>query len=353
MNSSSDPPTVFAELRSMCDQTVRAAAFGTSVYVAASAPGGEVTWATGTNMGRPVAPDALCELHCLTKPIVAWSLLEVISRHGFEPTEPISAVIPEARHLDGSVTVLGICNHLTRLAQPAALDWVTRPTTGRPTIADLRQQPAGSWYSEVGAWMLASELIRTLTGGDAAEAIADLVERCDADTYIGNPVPSDRQVIVPIAGLPQREIPMLHVEHPTYRARLGPAFGGFGSMAGYVRFLGEVGRSMRREPSAIVVADEVLDAVMAPAPSMPDNETWRRPARFVGGFLDASTPHEPGQAGMLVMFAGIGSAACLLDPAGNRQVAYYSDAASFDASDHQFLRRELIGAFLDDTAIAS
>lgn len=321
--------------------------------VAMQTPQRAENWTLGTNLGRPVRHDALFELHCLTKPIVAWTLLEAASRHGLEVTAPIARVVPGAQHLDESVTVVGICNHLTRLAQPAALDWVTWPPTARPGVSDLRQAQGGSWYSEVGAWIVASELLATLSGRPATAAIADFVGRCGADTFIGTPLPPDRQVVVPIAGLPHRRIPMLHVEHPTYRSRLGPAFGGFGSMSGYVRFLGEVGRAVRREPSTIAVAADVLDAVLAPGATMPNNDTWRRPARFRGGFLDAATPHEPGEEGMLVMFAGIGSAACLLDPASERQLAFATDGASFDASDHQFLRRRLVGAFLDDTAVPS
>lgn len=310
-------------------------------------------WTLGINLGQSIQRDALYELHCLTKPIVAWTLLEAASRYGLEVTAPIARVVPEAQHLDESVTVVGICNHLTRLAQPAALDWVTWAPTARPGVSDLRQVHGGSWYSEVGAWIVAGELLATLSGRPATDLIGDLIERCRADAFIGMPPPAERQVIVPIAGLPHRHIPMLHVEHPTYRSRLGPAFGGFGSMSGYVRFLGEVGRAIRREPSTIVVADDVLDAVLASGPTMQINETWRRPARFRGGFLDAASPHEPGEPGMLVMFAGIGSAACLLDPAGERQLAFATDGASFDRSDHQFLRRQLCSTFLDDTTAPS
>ncbi|MFN8018787.1 MAG: hypothetical protein U0P45_11770 [Acidimicrobiales bacterium] len=86
---------------------------------------------------------------------------------------------------------------------------------------------------------------------------------------------------------------------------------------------------------------------------MPQNETWHRRARFLGGFLDAETPHEPGQPGMLLMAAGVGSAACILDPIGDRQAAFWSDAASFDAADHQFLRRQILGTFIAATGPAA
>lgn len=342
----------FTRLDDLCRTTVEAGAFATSLIVSTATVSGRRDRTFGTNLSGPVDATALCELHCLTKPIVGWALLEAASRHGMAPTEPVRQVLADVAHLDQRVTVAAICNHLTRIAQPSGLDWVSRPPPRRPGLADLQQEPGGSWYSEVGAWMVAAALMEALSGRPAVDVVADFIDRCEADAYIGTPLPPGRRVITPVAGLPFREIPMLHVEHPTYRARLGPEFGGFGSMPGYVRFLEEVGRAIRGEPSAIAVDQQVLGAVLAPEPSIPANQTWRRPARFVGGFLDGGTPNEPGGDGMLLMFAGIGNAACLLDPCRGRQIAYYSDAASFDPSDHQFLRRQLLGTFLEDPSSA-
>ncbi|MFN8018786.1 MAG: serine hydrolase [Acidimicrobiales bacterium] len=205
-------------LSELCEQLVGPHALATSLVMATHVHDTETDLAFGANVGREVEPTDLCELHCLAKPIVAWSLLESASAHGFDPSAPASSLLPDADHLDESVTVVGICNHLTRLAQPAALDWVSRPTHARPGIRSLRQEPDGAWYSEVGSWIVATALINALTGQPTLDVVSGLIERCDADAYIGTDPPPGRRVLVPIAGLPTRAIPMLHVDHPSYRS---------------------------------------------------------------------------------------------------------------------------------------
>jgi CubicO group peptidase (beta-lactamase class C family) len=343
------PEDAFPRLDRFCRETVETGVFATSIQISVGIDGVSIDAAYGANLNTSVSPYHLAELHCLTKPLVSWCLLEVASRHGIDPSTPVAHILEEASHLDGAVSIAGICNHSTRLAQPSALDWMTSGKGARPTIGDLRQEPAGTWYSEIGAWVVAERLITVIEERPATEVLAELTQRMRADLFIGKPPPSARSIIVPIAGLPQDPIPMLHVRHPTYQERLGPEFGGLGTMGGLVRFLIEVSKLLRAESSALQVDRSVLQAVHGSEEEPKLNGTWHRPTAFRAGFIDASTPGEPGDDGMLLMFAGIGNAGCLIDPTGDRQVAYYSDAASFDADDHRFLRRRLVDTFLDDS----
>lgn len=346
------PEDRFPRLHDLCDETVRAQAFATSLQVSVRVGGRSWDGVYGTNLGRPITPRHLSELHCLAKPFVAWTLLESASRHGVDPTASLVPLVPDLAPYCADVSIAQICNHRSGLAQPSALDWVTTPPPLRPGVAQLRPEPEGAWYSEVGAWIVAARAIEELEGRPAAAAVLALARRCGAELFLG-PVPPGRPLLVPVSGLPGRPIPMLHVAHPTYHQRLGPCFGGFASMAGVIPFLTEVGRAVRGEPTVLDVSLEVLDTVLDGPEGVTTDRTWNRPAQFVAGFLSGATPSEPGDAGVLSMFAGIGSASCLLDPALDRQIAVCGDGASFDAEDHQFLRRQLLGAFLDDTSTAS
>lgn len=339
-------PRLAASCRNVADQGAFATLVDVSVIVENRASHATFGHDEGVGAG---ATEPVFELHCLAKPIMAWTLLEVAARHRIDPHAPLGPLLGVPVAFDEAVTVAGICNHTTRLALPSALDWVATAPADRPGLEDLRQEPGGAWYSEVGAWIVADAVIARAEGRPTTEVVADLVHRCRADASIGAPVPAHRHLAVPIAGLPELPIPMLHVLHPTFQARLGPAFGGFGTTSGYVRFLREVGRTVRAEPSALSVSGDVLAAVRSPR-LVVDDSTWRRPAGFRYGFVDAATPGEPGHDGCLVMFAGIASGACLVDLHTDRQIVIATNGASFDATDHRVVRRTLIGAFLDDTA---
>ena len=340
----------FPHLTAICRELAEGAVFATRLDVATIADG-RLYWGTfGKHAARATSND-LFELHCLTKPIVAWTLLEVANRHGVDPLEPIGTILGPSR-FDDAVTIAGICNHTSRLALPSGLDWIATDPSRCPALADLRQEEGGSWYSEVGAWVAADATISTLERRPAAEVVAEVIGRCDADAMIGTPVPDDRNVVVPVAGLPDAAVPMLHVEHPTFQARLGVPFGGFGSVVGYVRFLRQIARAIRDESTALEVGRTLIESIAKPR-AVSHDDTWRRPAGFRYGMVDGTTPGEAGDGTCLTMFAGVASGAGLVDLHRDRQVAFASNGASFDADDHRFVRRPVLGAFLRDTDVAA
>ena len=337
-------------LEGWCHEIVDAGVFATSIQIAVRRDGRTVAETFGTNLDRPLACDDLCELHCLTKPIIAWKLLELASDHGIELATPISTTVPSLAHLDDSISIAGICAQQTRLAQPSGLGWLTTAVEQRPTLEQLCQEPEGEFYSEVGAWMVAKALIEQFEATTAEASLSEMLGRLGADIHLESAEVADRlaSVIVPIMGLPNDYIPMLHVRHPTYLSRLGVAFGGLGSMDGYVSFLAEVDASWHRRPSGFRISDDVMSQVVESRRPVVRDGTWKREVGFVAGFVSGATPHEMlGRDDFLLMFAGIGSATALLDLRDGSAMAAYLDSASFDADDLRFIRRQMIAAFLE------
>ena len=337
-------------LEGWCHEIVDAGVFATSIQIAVLRDGRIVAETFGSNLDRDLGSDDLCELHCLTKPVIAWKLLELASDHGIDLTAPASSLVPALDHLDESVSIAGICAQQTRLAQPSGLGWLTTAIEQRPSVGQLRQEVEGEFYSEVGAWMVAKALIEHFEATTAEESVAEMLGRLGADIHLDSTRVADRlgSVVVPIMGLPDDYIPMLHVRHPTYLGRLGVPFGGLGSMAGYVTFLAEVDACWHRRPTRFRIDDEVMAQIAQAQRPVGRDGTWKRDVGFVAGFVSGATPHEMlDRDDFLLMFAGIGSATALLDLRDGSAFAAYIDSASFDAEDLRFIRRQMIAAFLE------
>jgi hypothetical protein len=186
------------------------------------------------------------------------------------------------------------------------------------------QQSEGNYYSEVGAWMVARRIIEQLTGRSAAEVTHELISRVGGDAALdGCRVAVDaRTLIVPIAGLPDRYLPMLHNRRSAYLDRLGFEFGGVGTMSGYLSFLREVDAAWNGQPSLIDVRPEVIHAIRLHRREVSQDEVWRRPAGFVAGFTLGATESTLQEAAELLMaFGGVTSnSVAVLDPA--RHIAW-------------------------------
>ncbi|GIU84954.1 MAG: hypothetical protein KatS3mg008_1729 [Acidimicrobiales bacterium] len=129
--------------------------------------------------GSPVGVDTLFNLHCATKPVVAVAVAAALERAQLAPSMRVAQLL-DVDH-PSPITVRDLVSHTAGLDEPDAFSCYVKD----PADLEIELNPVSLLdatevgvpaYSEVAAWHLLAEVLRTLTGRDAATHLTEELE---------------------------------------------------------------------------------------------------------------------------------------------------------------------------------
>lgn len=301
--------------------------------------------------GRPWGGDSgsprMWELFCLAKPLVAHAVFCAAKRRGIDPTEPLNRLADAFGHFDDRVSIAGAITHAAGLQQPPAVGWVCTEVAQRPTVAELTQRPLGDeCYSEVAAGIVLAAVCTELLGTTLAAIVdAELVEPLGLDAELV--LDPDRAAALQPeglaylrSGLPVDDLPLLHLAQPTYRARSGGEFGGFGTASALATALHRLLGAAMDSPDSGMLRHRRPTA---------HDVVWDRNVGFVGPFVADDVFEGDGLWSLTALSASF----VYLDPQRRVVFAAFLDGADLGAAEAQVLRRELTSLLLADLAGAA
>ncbi|MBM3663323.1 MAG: beta-lactamase family protein [Actinobacteria bacterium] len=285
----------------------------------------------------------LWELFCLAKPLVAFSVLAAALRSGIDPDAPLARCARGFERFDERVSLSSIVAHASGLQGPPALSWMCTPPDRRPGIESLSQlEPGQHGYSEVGGGMVLAAFAREALGTPLEELVRkELLESAGVggDVIVDGAQAGERrpdELGYIVSGLPVQRVPMLHLAHPRYRARLGTEFSGLATTGGYLSALVHCVRHGAGH-------DSVCDLFGPERPARVD-ATWDRELAFTGPFVD----EDLGALGGLWVLSALTGSFAFVDRDRTTIIVVMSDGGDLGPEDARMMRSEMVGAVMED-----
>ncbi len=324
--------TTFDRTVAYVGELVAAGAVATGAQLAIALGGRTIVdVAFGTTLDRPMRTDHLHPGFCVSKPLLGLAVGLLMDRGLITLRETISW--PHHEGTADGVTVAQLLNHRAGLDRPTALEWRLCPDDERPAL--LRQAPfaPGPAYSELVAGLALESTIAERIGVPAG----DLIEReilgplgLADDLIVTARAAEDRGVraraAVPVAGLPDRAVPLLSERIPLTLRELRPAFGSLVTASALCRLYTGLEVVSRGRVVEGLPTPATLQELRSTARGRASDRLLERPCDFSGGFMIGLTDHGFGHLVSPEAFGfvgGIAPAVGFCDPDARVAAAFY------------------------------
>jgi CubicO group peptidase (beta-lactamase class C family) len=291
--------------------------------------------------------------YCSTKPLLGLAFGLLVDRFGIALDTRVP--VPSA---DGDgVPVPALLNHSAGLAAPRAIDWRVRRADERATLRSRISSGPRPEYSEMAAGLLLEELIERVAGRPAAAFIEEqiLSPLGVADDLVIDPERAvqpavRRRLSVPIAGLPDRYIPMLSERillHDT-----GPTLGGLVSASGLCRLYAALERCVSGVDLAGLPSPATTRTLLDRRRGSVQDGVLDKRCDFAGGFMVRLAEHGFGYCLSDRAFGHVGGNGPSLgfcDPASGLAAGIYLNGATVGLDDHSSgVRAMIIDEIIDE-----
>ena len=293
--------------------------------------------------------------YCCTKPLLGLAFGLLVDR--FDIAMGTRIRLASSSPGDDGVPVPALLNHTAGLGAPRAIDWRVRRAEDRATLRSRIAWSSRAEYSEMAGGLLLEELIGTTTGRPAATFIEEevLSPLGIADDLVVDPARAQepgvrRRLSVPIAGLPERYVPMLSERvllHDT-----GPTLGGLVTASGLCRLYAALERCISGIDIAGLPTPATTNALLDQRRGSVDDGVLEKRCDFAGGFMVRLADHGFGYRLSDRAFGHVGGNGPSLgfcDPASGLAAGIYLNGAAVGLDDQSSgIRSMIIDAIVDE-----
>lgn len=342
----------------------RGACIGAQLWVALDGdPIADV--ALGDGLFGPMSIDTVHNLYCVSKPLLATTILTLIDEGILEPSNYVADFsLPNWCRGAHRRTIAQLLEHRAGLGGLTWLEYcvLTPPEARDELLASFANKASDTaQYSEVVAWRILEEVCEAVTGCDATTVIFDRVLKPLGLTDIAlnqsgaARLHGNRRISVPFAGLPARCLPQLSELLECHFDSLSPATGALMSARDAGRFFDAVRRQLVAGDIPNFVGHDVLVEALTPQ----SRASWHdaaasREMLFASGFMVDLRKNRICDHGSRRSFghnAGIVHAVAISDPECGLTASMYLNGASLDQQFCQLVRMRILGSIYRDLAL--